>query len=690
MAYCAVVVAILAASAGGRLADPGFFTRLRLLGFDTMQQLAPRRPDPTFPVRLVDIDDRSFREVEHWPWRRDLMAELVDKLKGLGARVIAFDMVFADPGRNPLDGVPAPLRSSQEFSVLSTELGKIGTPDEQLARSISQGRVVLGVIASAEPKGDVAPSKATYAALGGDPASAAPRFAGLTSNIALIENAAGGLGAMNWMPDQDQILRRIPTLVIAGGNLYPSLAAEAYRLYVGAPTIAVRSTSADRPSISGVRIGRTTIPTDPDGQLWLSFSHSDARRIISAADVMHGRVARTELEGRVVFVGTSAPGLLDLRATPLDPVISGAEINVQAVEQMIAGSFLSRPDFATGLEMLIAIAVSLALAWIVYNAGAASAASFGGLSVVVISAGVLLAFSRYNLLLDAVHPITTATATYLFGTGFLYYVTEQERNRNRERLLLIGKEMESAAQIQRSFLPREEKPQGQGVTFDLFATMQPAKDVGGDFYDYFLLDSRRLAVAIGDVSGKGVPAAIFMSVARTVLRTVAIEGGTAGEVLSRVNDILARDNPEGMFVTLFYAVLDLDTGAIGYSSAGHDDVQLLGADGNLEVIRYMGPAIGLMEEIPYATKTRNLAPLDTLLLITDGITEAFDVAGRAYGTERLEAFLRGRAAGGAQQVVDALMIEVGRFATGAEQSDDITCLALQFLAPLESKQAPAG
>ncbi len=152
-----------------------------------------------------------------------------------------------------------------------------------------------------------------------------------------------------------------------------------------------------------------------------------------------------------------------------------------------------------------------------------------------------VAFSR-GLLLDAMFPIMTSSAAYVFGTGYLYYEAEGERNRGREALRRIAREMEAAAQIQRTFLPKESPTGPLDHTFEVFAVMRPAKAVGGDFYDYFLIDDNTLAVAVGDVSGKGVPAALFMSVSRTVLRAIAFEGGDPGAVLSKVNAILARDN----------------------------------------------------------------------------------------------------------------------------------------------------
>ena len=444
---------------------------------------------------------------------------------------------------------------------------------------------------------------------------------------------------MNWLPDHDQILRRIPLLVAISDKLYPSLVTEALREFNGAKTIRVRSAgdggfAGDR-GITTVAVGETVIPTDRDGQLWLSFSRHDPKRTISAADVLQGEAPVDALNGRIAIIGTSAPGLLDLRATPLDPIISGVEINAQALEQLLTKRLLIRPDYAVGMEIVLAVASALLLGAMIYWWGARVSAAVGFATVCLFVLGSLWAFSQ-GLLLDAVFPIMTSTAAYIFGTGYLYYEAESERNRGREALQRIAREMEAAAQIQRTFLPKELPTGPFDSKFEISAIMKPAKAVGGDFYDYFVINDRKLGFVVGDVSGKGVPAALFMSVSRTVLRTIAFEGEEPGDALSKVNAILSRDNTEGMFVTIFYAVLELDTGRLAFSSAGHDDALLLSSN-TCEPLHYMGPAIGLFEGADYPTATRHLVPGDTMILLTDGITEAFNIDGRVFNADRVAA-----------------------------------------------------
>jgi serine phosphatase RsbU (regulator of sigma subunit)/CHASE2 domain-containing sensor protein len=678
--YWVIVFAVVAACVTIRQIDPGFMARLRLLGFDLLQQALPRASDPSYPVRVVDIDEASIRAFGKWPWPRNLLAGLVHSVFRHGARVVVFDMVLPEPSDGPLDRLPEALRTSPDLAPLVEKLRQLEAPDDAFTKAIAQHPTVLGVIGTSRP-GAVPKAKASFALIGGSILNFVPGFAGGSANLSAFEQSAAGTGALNWLPDHDQILRRIPLVVRIAGEPYPSLAVEAVRVFQDTKTLRVRSAAdggfVGNRGITSVAIGDTIIPTVRDGQLWHSFSHRDPKRTISAADVLQNATSAYGLDGRIVVVGTSAPGLLDLRATPLNPVISGVEINAEAIEQLLTKRLLVRPDYDAGMEIVVAAAAALLLCQMIYLWGARLAALIGFACVCAFSGGALFAFS-HGLLLDAVFPIFTTSAAYIVGTGYLYYEAESERNRGRQALQRIAQEMEAAAQIQRTFLPKEALTGPHLDRFDIHALMKPAKAVGGDFYDYFFIGDAKLGFAVGDVSGKGVPAALFMSVSRTVLRTVAFEAEAPGLVLSKVNAILARENSEGMFVTIFYAVLDLATGEIAFSSAGHDDGVLLTATGTCEQLGHMGPAIGLIDTAEFPTITRVLAPGDTMVLLTDGITEAFDATGRVFGAERVLQSVTRRNYSNASDLVQSLTQEVASFAGNEEQSDDITCIALRF------------
>ncbi len=246
------------------------------------------------------------------------------------------------------------------------------------------------------------------------------------------------------------------------------------------------------------------------------------------------------------------------------------------------------------------------------------------------------------------------------------------------RRRLHSHEMRTAAEIQASFLPRRASHAPTDARYAISARMKPAREIGGDFYDWFQIDDRRLALLIGDVSGKGVPAAMFMGVSRMVLRTAARQGGSAAEILARANDLLAEDNTEAMFVTVALVIVDLATGHLHHASAGHEEVYFL-TGGRIERAATTGPAIALFPGARFRVVERSLAPGDGLVLATDGVTEAFTIDRDMFGETRTHETLGRNREATPEVIVGELIEAVERFAGSAPQSDDITCLAFRYL-----------
>ncbi len=246
-----------------------------------------------------------------------------------------------------------------------------------------------------------------------------------------------------------------------------------------------------------------------------------------------------------------------------------------------------------------------------------------------------------------------------------------EKERMEEALKL-------AHDIQMSMLPKIFPPFPERHEFDIFAAIAPAKEVGGDLYDFFFIDDDHLCFAIGDVSGKGVPASLFMALTKTLFKATAGNGGTPGEILARLNAEICRDNESCMFVTLFCAILNIRTGQVDYSNGGHNLPYYLHHSGVTPLENPGGRALGVMEQSAYMSGRMVLSPGEALLLYTDGVTEAMDSRDRLYSDQRLEQFLASNRDSSPRQIIDDLVSDVRHFAGGAPQSDDITVLALLY------------
>ena len=250
----------------------------------------------------------------------------------------------------------------------------------------------------------------------------------------------------------------------------------------------------------------------------------------------------------------------------------------------------------------------------------------------------------------------------------------------RRQLDAIESELSVANRIQQSMLPRRFPPFPERHEFEIYAEMEPARSVGGDFFDFFLIDTDRLGFVIADVSGKGVPAALFMASTRTLLRATAMQGTAAAECVRYVNNVLARQGDGTMFVTLIYGILDTRNGQLDYCNAGHNRPIVFSAHEGLRKAADGGGVIaGLYEGAKYDGGSLKLEPGDGLLLYTDGVTEAFDAADAMFDDHRLETALAATAHAPVDEIVKGLVRDVKAFVGSAPQSDDITVMAVRYL-----------
>ena len=407
--YVLFVLALLAAATLVRAVDPFFVRALRLIAFDSYQQLAPQAYDARLPVRVVDIDEQSLAKLGQWPWPRTKLRDLLVELTGKGAAVVGFDILFAEPDRTSVEEIVKLLPAAQAALLAENAAGG-PTNDEAFAAALKQTPSVLAAnLGSAA--GPAPAVKAGFAVAGDDPRRLLPAFTGASGNVPILDAAARGIGVINWIPDRDQVVRRAPLVFRVGDTLVPSFGAELLRIAQGASSYVLKAANASGETAFGkntglnhVKIGDLEIPTDADGAVAVRFRPSNPSAYLPAWKVLSGEVPRAEVEGRIILVGTSAPGLLDLRATPLDVAVPGVEIHAQLLEHLLAGRSLTRPDYSLALEEAVIVVLGILLAMILPLVSASAAAIIGIFSILAVFVGGWVSFRRWGLLLDPMYP----------------------------------------------------------------------------------------------------------------------------------------------------------------------------------------------------------------------------------------------------------------------------------------------
>ena len=438
--YAALVLVILAGATLIRIADPFFVQALRLIAFDSYQKLDPAPYDSNLPVRIVDVDEASLAKIGQWPWPRTTMAKLLDIVGGDGAAVVAFDILFSEPDRTSPEQAVKHMTPEEAAALAPLIVGK-QTHDQVFAQAIAQNPTILATALTANTS-PPPPLKAGFATVGDDPKDFVPTFAGANVNLPILDAAAAGIGSMNWIPDRDQVVRRIPLIYRVGNQYVPTLTTEALRVAFQAGTYVLKGSNASgetafgqKTGLNHIRVGEIEIPTDADGGIWLHFRPHDPRAYVPAWKVLAGEVNPDVFAGRIVLVGTSAPGLIDLRATPLDAAIPGVEIHAQAIEQILqgaqTGTSLSRPDYAKAVEIVLTLILGLALAFVIPRVKPTTSGLLGTVVLASLLVGGYFAFAHLGMLFDPTYPAVTVFLLVAGASTYVFRQTERQRGEVR-------------------------------------------------------------------------------------------------------------------------------------------------------------------------------------------------------------------------------------------------------------------
>ena len=416
------------------LANPlNIFDELRLFAFDTLQQINPREPLEDDPVVIIDIDDESLNNLGQWPWSRDLLSKLVQQTEQ--ALTTSFDIVFAERDRTGSDVLTEQYSDNSE---LVNELKKIKPNDLVFAESMqAHTTVVLGSAPNNKLISQTIKPKFGLIIQGDTPNEFLPNYSGMQNNLPSLISSAAGVGSMSIGGDSS-IVRSLPTFEIVNGQIVPSLMLETLRVAIGASTYQIKSSNAsgelafgESTGINNIKLGNVIVPTNANGNLWLHSTYTENLNVIPAFKVLNNTFDREYFAGKIVLVGTSASGLLDIRNTSLEKDIPGVTVIAQGIQQIINGEFLVRPDWMEGGEFIFGLFFSILICLIIQYFG-----PIGGLITFLVANmsslyGSYYGFNNLDYLIDPISPLVICLTSYLIITFFNFLFTELERSKVR-------------------------------------------------------------------------------------------------------------------------------------------------------------------------------------------------------------------------------------------------------------------
>lgn len=667
-------IAALVGGLIGLLAGLVFADGSRRALFDTWQRAAPREISSDH-VAVVMIDNASIKTVGPWPWPRYYMARLSEEIARGQPKVIAFDMLFPSG-----DAFSPRIFASlyPEFSSAAvSRLENLPDMDEAFAQVVGSAPVLLPRLAvdhdGIDPGGVMLDPE-----IAGRPPPGALSASQVMTSIPTLDDVALAHAVVNGPPDDDGTVRRVPLTVMAGGRAMPGLAVELARIM----------RDVDKLEWQGrdLALGDIALSADASASLPIRMGFFPENSIYRADEVLAGRISSAVWRDKIVLIGLGADGTADIVPTPISNSQIGVLVQAQAVDALLEGGWLERPQWAWGAElamalMLIALVLTTGLlrrSWPMILALATAS------TLPLVS---FLAFDRANLLLDPVWPTLAGLAAALAMWGALYLLARNERTRLaaalvEQRVAVAAQEGELrvARRIQLGMVPGAERLASLSDKVDIGAVLHPARSVGGDFYDAALIAPGKLLVVIGDVTGKGVPAALFMALSKALTKSVLGRGeGDLGVAMSELNRDLMEEADDEMGVTMLVGVLDCGSGDIAMVNAGHENPLLIHGENDVEVISMRGGPPLCVIDLPYQTEHARLAPGETVMFITDGATEAQNASLELFGLDGVLATLAAQGKLNARARVEGLADRVRAFEGETEPSDDLTILALRYL-----------
>ena len=410
-----------------RVWDPRPLEELRLRSFDFFQTTSPR-DSAVRPVVIVDIDESSLSAFGQWPWPRTILADLLTRLYEWQAAAIAFDVIFPEPDRSSLNEAVKHFRDLDDDT--RGRLLHLPSNDEVFAQAIGRGNVVLGQagINAFHPRSLEKPPETAFATVGPDPSPYLIAFPYILRNLPKLEQAAVGHGLISIRTERDGMVRRVPIVMQAEDKIVPALTLDLLRVATGSSTIMIRT---DESGIQSVAVPGLELPTDRNGRIWVYFGRHDKARFVSAKDVVEGNVAPERFAGKLVLVGTSAIGLLDVKTTPVLSAMPGVEVHAQLLEAALTNSLLVAPSYAIVVEMIGALIGGVVLALLAPAASVLMLFASAALAAAAFVAASWILFSRYQMLFDATFPLIATLSVYMSMVLMGYFREQLDRRRIR-------------------------------------------------------------------------------------------------------------------------------------------------------------------------------------------------------------------------------------------------------------------
>ena len=642
-----------------KIQDSNFVMKVENVLYDAYQGLFIEQSNYN-DVVIVDIDEKSIGEVGQFPWRRDVFAKLIKRLDQYGASVIAFDIFFSEEDKQN------PKKILEEFEINNDT---VIDSDQELLESIESSKVVLAVLGdvSSFNKKNTSTPKTNIISRGVDVSNNVYSFRNKITSLEEFNNVTAGIGTISYLDSPDAVLRSVPMLLKIDNDIWPALSLETLRVRNNHKSILINS---DETGINSIRTKKYQINPDPNAIVYINYKEFDKRNYIPAVDVLNMDIEANKIRDKIVIIGSSAQGLFDFVKIPNGDVIPGVQTHAHLIENIVNDDFIIKNIYTTIAENILLI-ISLIIVLIIPNKilPKYSIVFFSGLIVILMASSMIV--YQFNYFVDVFYIILSSSLLFLTTLYFRYLRENEIALENEKKQVVLKQEREIAGEVQKKLFPKDFSDKNL-----IFAKNVPAKDVSGDYYDYISINKNEVYFTLADVSGKGVKAGILMANAAAVFRSMAKLEKSVSTIAKFINNQVADNSYQGMFITAVIGKLNIEEKEIEYINLGHEPIMIFDKDYNFEYLKSTLPPLGIMsmdDENFFQTNKVNIKDKN-LMIYTDGVTEGYLENGQELEVKGLEQELINNKFKGTKEIID----HISKILTkrDAPLRDDVTCMVI--------------
>ena len=609
--------------------NPPIIQKISFLNYDFYQKVFNR--GEVKDVTIVDIDEKSIAKVGQFPWRRDIYSKILINLNRHNPKAIAFDIVFSEEDKqNPKDLLQQLQKESNQLIDIEVE-----DTNKIFIESIKNSKAILPILG--EPKNNFVKNnskpKLRLLAKGENPKNFIYKFKHKIISLEEISSAASGIGSISLIPSIDGVIRNVPVLYNIDDKIWPSLALESVRIATGQKNLLVKSS---KNGIELIKTRKNTIPSDQNAVINVKFNKFSKENYISAVDVANNDFDQKKVENKIILIGSSAQALFDIVKIANGKYVPGVEIHAHIIDNIFKNESIIKNIYTQLAENIIFLLLLIFLIFIPMKIKPKFSIIFFVGSIFVINLSSIIIY-QFNFYLDFLFSSVAGTLAFMTSLYFRYLEENSIAIENDKKQSILKKEREIAGEVQKKLFPNNKK-----IEKYIFAKNTPAKDVSGDYYDYYQVSDNEIYFILGDVTGKGVKAGILMANAAAVFRSLAKMESSVAKTALYMNNQVKDSSYQAMFITVILGKINLEKKEMEFINMGHEPMMVLDPNFNFEYVKSTLPPMGLMpvkDESFFKTTTMDISD-KTILIYTDGVTEGYVDEGKELEVAGLESEIK--------------------------------------------------